>query len=118
MSLNIKITQNNSLKNLYKVKVVDRNGSLLAAPGSTPTISAIPIVELNNYSNTDIMISNVTAAYTNAVAYTDSVVGNLTVSSLTDVIITEPIANNSTIIYNSANNKYTVTQMDFDGGTF
>lgn len=58
-------------------------------------------------------------AYANAVAYANTAVGNVSVSSLSDVVLSvNPPANNSTIVYNSANNKYVVKQLDVDGGTF
>lgn len=105
--------------NLYKLKVVNQNGALLVAPATVPTVTATGVTILDNYSNTAMMLANDATTYANSVAYADSAISNLTVASISDVTLSSnPPANNSTLVYNSANNKYVVRQMDLDGGSF
>ena len=107
------------VSNQYKVKVVNQNGSLLQAPASGPVVVTSAITELSSYSNTALMLANDATTYANAIAYTANAVANVSVASLADVVLsTNPPANNSTLVYNSANNKYVVRQMDLDGGSF
>lgn len=105
--------------NLYKLKVVNQNGSLLVAPASVPTVTASGITVLDNYSNTAVMLANDATTYANAVAYVNSSIANITIATISDVTLaSNPPANNSTLVYNTANNKYVVKQMDLDGGSF
>lgn len=119
---------------VYKIKVVNQSGSLVQAPASTPVLATSSVLNLVSYSNTAQMLANdattyanavayanqaAFTAYTNAVAYAANAAANVAVADLTDVVLqTNPPANNSTLIYNSANNKYVVKQMDLDGGNF
>jgi hypothetical protein len=102
----------------YRVKVVNQNGSLVAAPASVPTITT-SFNDLSRYSNTQQMLANDATTYANAIAYTSNAVANITISAISDVTLsTIPPANNSTLVYSSANNKYVVKQLDLDGGSF
>lgn len=130
MSYVIKTVTNNQ----YKLKVVNKNGSLLVAPASIPTVTASGVSTLDNYSNTSAMLANDATTYANAVAYANSIAqtayanaiayaanltANVTIATISDVVLSaNPPANNSTLVYNSANNKYVVKQMDLDGGNF
>lgn len=153
MSYVIKSVTNNR----YKLKVVNKNGALLVAPASVPTVSsnlfnptgypttaemlandattyanaiayignnavtnAMLQANLANYSNTALMLANDATTYSNVVTFvTNNYINasSLTVASLTDVDATT-LSNNSTLVYNTANNKYIVRQMDLDGGIF
>jgi len=105
--------------NLYKLKVVNQNGALLVAPATVPTVTASGVTALDNYSNTAAMVANDATTYANAVSYVNSTVANLTIAALSDVTLpSNPPDDNSTLVYNSANNKYVVRQMDLDGGSF
>ena len=111
------------VRNQYKVKVVNQNGSLLVAPATVPTLITSAISDLSRYSNTALMLANDATTYANAVTFATNLVANavanVAVASLSDVVLsTNPPANNSTLVYNSANNKYVVRQMDLDGGSF
>lgn len=122
------------VSNQFKVKVVNQNGSLLQAPATVPVVVTSAVSEISQYSNTALMLANdattyanavtyanqvATAAYTNAIAYAANAAANVAVANLTDVVLSaNPPANNSTLVYNSANNKYVVRQMDLDGGNF
>jgi hypothetical protein len=122
------------VSNQFKVKVVNQNGSLLQAPATVPVVVTSAVSEISEYSNTALMLANdattyanavtyanqvATAAYTNAIAYAANAAANVAVANLTDVVLSaNPPANNSTLVYNSANNKYVVRQMDLDGGNF
>lgn len=107
------------INNQYKLKVVNSAGALLVAPASVPVITTAAISDLSKYSNTDVMLANDATTYANAIAFTSNVIANLTVSAISDVVLsTNPPANNSTLVFNSANNKYVVRQMDLDGGSF
>jgi len=109
--------------NQYKVKVVNQNGSLLTMPASVPVVTTAAVLELNKYSNTDVMLANDATTYANAVAYASNLVStsvaNITVATISDVQLSQvPPANNSTLVFNTTNNKYIVRQMDLDGGIF
>lgn len=105
--------------NQYKLKVVNSSGALLVAPASVPVITTAAISDLTNYSNTQIMLANDATTYANAIAFTTNTITNFTVATISDVVLsTNPPANNSTLVFNSANNKYVVRQMDLDGGSF
>lgn len=119
---------------VYKVKVVNQSGALGAAPASPPVLTTTSILNLTSYSNTAQMLANdattyanavnfaslaAANAYANAIAYAANAAANVAVSNLTDVVLqSSPPANNSTLVYNSANNKYVVKQLDLDGGNF
>jgi hypothetical protein len=111
------------MANQYKVKVVNRNGSLLAMPASVPVITTRAISDINKYSNTAVMLANDATTYANAIAYAANLIANsvtnISIASISDVQLSQnPPANNSTLVYNTINNKYVVTQMDLDGGNF
>jgi hypothetical protein len=107
------------ISNQYKVKVVNQNGSLLIAPATVPVVVTAAISDISSYSNTAVMLANDATTYANAVAYAANAVANLTIATISDVVLsTNPPANNSTLVYNTANNKYVVKQMDLDGGSF
>lgn len=109
----------NILNNQYTLKVVNQNGALLQAPASTPVVSTAAINDLARYSNTALMLANDATTYANAIAYAANGIANITISAISDVTLSvNPPANNSTLVYNSANNKYVVRQMDLDGGNF
>lgn len=119
---------------VYKVKVVNQSGALLAAPASTPVLTTSGVFNLTSYSNTAQMLANdattyanainfasvaAANAYANAVAYAANAAANIAIADLTDVVLqATPPANNSTLVYNTANNKYVVKQLDLDGGSF
>lgn len=119
--------------NQYELKVVNRDGSLLQAPASVPTVATSAISDISQYSNTAVMLANDATTYANAVNYvngrsfvnTSQLAANLanytptaglTVATLADVVGSP--SNNATLVYNSANNKYVVTQLNLDGGNF
>ena len=122
------------ITNRYKIKVVNQNGSLLTAPATVPVVVTSGTSTINYYSNTSAMLANdattyanavnyaasaAANAYANAIAYAANAAANVAVANLTDVVLSaNPPANNSTLVYNSANNKYVVKQMDLDGGNF
>jgi hypothetical protein len=115
MSFVVKSVTNNQ----YKVKVVNQNGSLLTIPASVPVVTTAAISNIDKYSNTATMLANDATTYANAIAYASNLVSSVTVASITDVQLSQvPPANNSTLVYNTANNKYVVRQMDLDGGIF
>lgn len=128
-SIKIKVTNSRG-----PIKLANANFAYVAAPASRPTIISSTITDLTNYSNTALMLANDATTYANAVNYVDgknfvntsqlaanlsnfTPATNLQVSSLTDVIATSP-SNNATLVYNTDNNKYTVKQLDLDGGNF
>lgn len=105
------------------IKVISSNGSLVVYPINALTLQSqnISVSDLSQYSNTAQMLANDATTYANAIAFVQNNYINsssLTVSSLADVIATMPLANNSTLVYNSANNKYVVKELGVDGGTF
>lgn len=118
-----------------RLKLVRNNSSAyVQSPAAQPTIITSQISDLSLYSTTDNMLANDATTYANSINYTDSrgfvnssqlaanlanytPTANLTLSSLSDVDITLA-ANNATLVYNSANNKYVVKQLDVDGGSF
>lgn len=103
------------------IKVTAANGAYVPYPVSVPTIQSQTVSSLTQYSNTTQMLANDATTYANAIAFVQNNYINsssLTLSSLTDVVITEPLANNSTLVYNTANNKYVVKELGVDGGTF
>lgn len=103
----------------YKLKVVNQNGSLLQAPATIPVVATAAISALSKYSNTEMMLANDATTYANAITYTANAVANITIATISDVTLSViPPANNSTLVYNSANNKYVVRQIDLDGGSF
>lgn len=124
------------VNNQYKIKVVNQAGALLTAPASIPVVitTGAAATRLSEYSNTALMLANdattyanavtfatqaAATAYANAIAYAANAAANVAVADLTDVVLSaDPPANNSTLVYNSANNKYVVRQMDLDGGNF
>jgi hypothetical protein len=112
------------MANQYKVKVVNRNGSLLAMPASVPVITTTAISDISKYSNTAVMLANDATTYANAIAYAanliaNSVLTNVSIASISDVQLSQnPPANNSTLVYNTTNNKYIVDQINLDGGNF
>lgn len=119
---------------VYKVKVINQNGTFVGAPASAPVLTTSGVFNLVSYSNTAQMLANdattyanavnfaslaAANAYSNAIAYAANAAANVAVADLTDVILqATPPANNSTLVYNSANNKYVVKQLDLDGGNF
>lgn len=131
MAIKLKI-----VKNPNAIKLANVNFAYVASPKNQPTIvSSIGAASsFAPYSNTAQMLANdattyanavnfasqaAAAAYANAIAYTSNQVSNVSVASLSDVVLsTVPPANNSTLVYNSANNKYVVRQIDVDGGKF
>lgn len=54
--------------NRYKVKVVNKNGALLTAPASVPTV-ATSFFNQQTYSTTAQMLANDATTYANAIAY-------------------------------------------------
>jgi hypothetical protein len=105
--------------NRYKIKVVNSAGALLVAPATVPVVATAAISDLSKYSNTEVMLAYDATTYANAVSYANNLVSNLTIAAISDVTLsTNPPANNSTLVYNTANNKYVVRQMDLDGGSF
>lgn len=105
--------------NLYKIKVVNQNGALLIAPATVPVVTTAAISDLSRYSNTQLMLANDATTYANAIAYAANGIANITIATISDVqLSSDPPANNSTLVYNTANNKYVVRQMDLDGGSF
>lgn len=103
------------------IKVTSSNGAFVAYPTSVLTLQSQSVTSLTQYSNTAQMLANDATTYANAIAFVQNNYINsssLTVSSLTDVVATMPLANNSTLVYNSANNKYVVKELGVDGGTF
>lgn len=105
--------------NQYKIKVVNQNGVLLTAPATVPVVTAAAISDLDKYSNTQLMLANDATTYANAIAYAANGIANITIATISDVqLSSDPPANNSTLVYNTANNKYVVRQMDLDGGSF
>lgn len=105
--------------NLYKIKVVNQNGALLIAPATVPVVTTAAISDLSKYSNTQLMLANDATTYANAIAYAANGIANITIATISDVqLSSDPPANNSTLVYNTANNKYVVRQMDLDGGSF
>jgi hypothetical protein len=105
--------------NLYKIKVVNQNGALLIAPATVPVVTTAAISDLSKYSNTQAMLANDATTYANAIAYAANGIANITIATISDVqLSSDPPANNSTLVYNTANNKYVVRQMDLDGGSF
>jgi len=117
-SIKIKLTNNRG-----PIKLANANFAYVASPASRPTIVTSAISDLSFYSNTQAMLGNVATAYVNSIAYTDNRLtaytntASLTLSSLNDVIATSP-SNNATLVYSTDNNKYTVKQLDLDGGNF
>ena len=114
----IKVSNNNGTW----VQAPGSNAGYVTTPGGVPTI-ATQIINFgslfNSYSNTSLMLANDATTYANAVNYTINAVANVYVSNLVDVYLpTVPPANNSTLVYNSANNKYIVQQLNLDGGSF
>ena len=108
-----------NISNQYKIKVVNQNGSLLIAPATVPVVVTAAISDIRSYSNTAVMLANDATTYANAVAYAANAVANLTIATLSDVVLsTNPPENNSTLVYNTANNKYVVKQINLDGGSF
>jgi len=107
------------INNQYKLKVVNQNGSLLQAPATVPVVATAAINDLSRYSNTQLMLANDATTYANAIAYAANGIANITIATISDVTLSaNPPANNSTLVYNTANNKYVVRQMDLDGGNF
>lgn len=100
------------------IKVVSKNGVILTSPVNVPTVQAQSISNLDNYSTTSQMLANDATTYANAVAYINNAISNVYVASLKDVVVPPNPANNSTLVYNTANNKYTVQEMSLDGGNF
>lgn len=130
MTFVVKSTRSNQ----YELKVVNQNGSLLPAPASVPTVATSAISDIAQYSNTAVMLANDATTYANAVNYVNSrpfvntsqlaanlanytPTASLTVATLTDVDASS-LSNNATLVYNTANNKYVVTQLNLDGGNF
>jgi hypothetical protein len=128
-SIKIKLTNSRG-----PIKLANANFAYVASPASRPTIISSAITDLTNYSNTALMLANDATTYANAVNYVEgknfvntsqlaanlanfTPATNLQVSSLTDVVATSP-SNNATLVYNTDNNKYTVKQLDLDGGNF
>jgi hypothetical protein len=116
------------------IKLTKANFAYVASPATKPTISTSAISNLSDYSNTELMLANDATTYANAVNYVDSRgfvntaqlqanlanytnSSSLTVSSLTDVDATQ-VSNNATLVYSTDNNKYTVKQLNLDGGNF
>lgn len=114
MSFVVKTVSNSQ----YKIKVVNQSGALLAAPASVPVLISSAISDLGNYSNTAVMLANDATTYANSVAYTNGKVANVTVGAISDITVTGTPANNSTLVYDTATNKYVVKQIDLDGGNF
>lgn len=103
------------------IKVTGSGGTLVTIPSNAPTVQTQAINDLSQYSNTASMLGNDATTYANAINYVQSNYTNsssLTLSSLTDVSVTIPVTNNSTVVYNSANNKYEVKELSIDGGNF
>jgi hypothetical protein len=107
--------------NKQTIVLAGSGGRLSPIPTSVPTISTLP--NLSQYSNTEAMLANDATTYANAVNfvltelqnYTPT--ANLTVATLNDVDDTTK-SNNATLVFNTNNNKYTVKQLDLDGGNF
>jgi hypothetical protein len=121
-------------KSVAPIRLANANFAYISAPGTKPTISTKAVSDLASYSNTALMLANDATTYANAVNYVDSQgfvntaqlqanlanytnSSSLTVSSLTDVDATQ-VSNNATLVYSTDNNKYTVKQLDLDGGNF
>ncbi len=128
-SIKIKITNNRG-----PIKLANANFAYVASPASRPTIVTSAVSDLSSYSNTQAMLGNVATAYANSVNYVDgkdfvntsqlaanlanfTPSENLEISSLTDIVATSP-SNNATLVYSTDSNKYTVKQLDLDGGNF
>ena len=129
MSIKLKLT-----RQVVPIKLANANFAYVASPASTPTIVTKAISDLSSYSNTEAMLGNVATAYTNAVNYvagqnfvnSSQLSANLAnytntssfvMTSLNDVDDSS-LSNNATLVYNTDNNKYTVKQLDLDGGNF
>lgn len=116
------------------IKVTAANGAFISYPTDVPTVATQAINDLSLYSTTAEMLANDATTYSNAVNYvqqqgyvnTSQLAANLanftntsamTVASLSDVVVAD-LSNNATLVYSTANNKYTVKQLDLDGGNF
>ena len=102
------------------IKLTGASGAYVSYPTNVPTLTS-SIADLSKYSNTEQMLANDASTYANAIAFVQNSYINassLKLSSLTDVNVVEPIANNSTLVYDTSDNKYTVKQLDLDGGNF
>jgi hypothetical protein len=108
MTDTIKIKLVNTSTNTIKLAGVNIGGGYVPYPQNTPTIVTQAISDLSNYSNTSQVMSLI-----------DNAVANIHVSDLSDVVLSSnPPDNNSSLVYNTANNKYVVEQIPVDGGTF
>lgn len=118
-----------------KLKLTNSGGVFIPTPATVPTITTAAIGDLSGYSNTSSMLANVATAYSNAVNYVDNqgfangamLAANLalyvkkdelTLASITDVQVAGTPPNNSTLVYDSATNKYVVKQLELNGGDF
>ena len=129
MTIKLKLT-----RQVVPIKLSNANFAYISNPGSVPTVTTKAINDLSAYSNTEAMLANAAAAYANAVNYVDNrgfvnssqLAANLTnytqtnalaISILTDVNDSS-LSNNATLVYSADDNKYTVKQLDLDGGNF
>jgi hypothetical protein len=70
-------------------------------------VITVEFTPLDTFQSTDIQtISSTTYVPTNRL------------DTLDDVVEGEAVANNMTLVYNSATDKYTVQELNLDGGTF
>lgn len=121
-------------KNVAPIRLANVNFAYVPSPASRPTVTTSAISDLSGYSNTSTVLDFDATTYANAVNYVDSrgfvnssqlaanltnytPTANLQVSTLSDVVVSS-LSNNATLVYNSANNKYIVKQLDVDGGSF
>lgn len=104
-----------------RIRLTSSNGAFVNYPSNIPTVSTAAIVDLSSYSNTNTVLQYDAITYANAVAFVTNNYTN-TASLMLDTLnnIDEPptVSNNSTLVYDTASNKYIVKQLDLDGGNF